>query len=82
MQVFEILSIVLMVAGTWCLAFGLRVRSGITDDMRKFLKIEYKDLTPPADVWQRKGLFWCGLVLITVGALLQIWFIVACDEMT
>ena len=81
MQVFKILSIVLMVAGTWCLAFGLRVRSGISADLRKSLNIEDKDLIPPADVWQRKGLFWCGLVLITVGALLQIWFIVACDGM-
>jgi hypothetical protein len=78
MQVFEILSIVLMVTGTWCLAFGLRVRTGISDDLRRDLNIEDKDLIPPTDVRQRTGPFWCGLSLITVGALLQIWFIVAC----
>ena len=78
MQVFEILSIVLMVAGTWCLAFGLRVRSGISDDLRRDLNTESTDVVAPSDVRQRKGLFWCGLVLITVGALLQISFIVAC----
>ena len=81
MQVFEILSIVLMVAGTWCLAFGLRVRPGISDDLRRDLNTESTDILAAADVRKRKGPFWCGLVLITVGALLQIWFIVACDGM-
>ena len=68
----QLSSIILGLIGTFLLAFGLRVREGISSDLRRELKIEEKGLIAPSDVRQRIGLFYGGLLLLTVSAVLQI----------
>lgn len=71
----QTISIILALAGTFMLAFGLKVRRGIINNLRKKLEIEKKGLNPPTDVKQRTGLLFLGLVLISIAALLQLWTI-------
>jgi len=58
------------------LAFGRRVRTGISDELRKELDIEKRNLISPSDVRQRRGLTTCGLVIIIFAAVFQLWAIV------
>jgi len=74
-KLIQALSIVAALAGTFLLAFGLKVRPGISDDLRKQLRIEEKGLVSPSDVQQRWGFVVWGLVLVTIAALLQLWLI-------
>ena len=63
---------VLVLTGTWFLAFGLRVRAGIEKGLKEELKLEEKGLISPSDVRQRPVLYWIGLGLITAGAVLEL----------
>jgi len=74
-KVLQALSIVLALIGTYLLAFGLKVRTGISDELRKELEIEKKELIAPADVRQRTSVVSWGLVMISLAALLQLWVI-------
>jgi hypothetical protein len=76
-KLLQIASIISVLAGTWFLAFGLRVRSGIDSGLKKELDVEKKGLISPTDVSQRPALFWIGLALITFGALLE-FFLITC----
>lgn len=71
----QVLSIILTLVGTYMLAFGLRVKTGITDDLRKELDIEKKGLISASNVRQRPCMINCGLGLITLASLIQIWII-------
>jgi hypothetical protein len=73
---FHAASLISVLIGTWFLAFGLKVRPGITSELSKQLEIEKKELICPSDVRQRPGLFWVGLMLITVGSLIELWLMV------
>ena len=68
-------SIIFALAGTYLLAFGLKIRSGISNDLRENLDIERKDLIAPSDVTQRTKMVSSGLLLITIAAALQLWLI-------
>jgi len=73
-KLINILSTLSALIGTWLLAFGLRIKEGIDPKFRKEFGPSFKDknLIIPADVSQRKLLFWIGLLLISLGAFLQI----------
>ena len=74
-KLVQALSIIAALAGTYLLAFGLKIRPGISDDLRKKLKIEEKDLVSATDIQQRGAFIVWGLVLVTIAALLQLWLI-------
>lgn len=71
----QAISIVAALTGTFLLAFGLKVRPGISDDLRKELRIEEKGLVSPSDIQQRWGFVVWGLIFVTIAALLQLWLI-------
>ena len=73
---YQALSVVFVLVGTWFLAFGLRVKEGMDPRFRKSLGPSLQNTITPSGVSQRKALFWIGLGLITVGALLELWTIV------
>lgn len=75
-KVLQAISVILALGGAFMLAFGLRVRTGISDDLRKQLHIEERNLISPSDVRQRTGLTTCGLVIIILAAVFQLWAIV------
>jgi len=73
---FQIIPIILVVAGTWVLAKGLRVKKGISDDLRREANIdEEKDLIVPSEVQET---LWIprGLWLITIGGIIQALLII------
>ena len=72
-KLLQIGALLLLLTGTWLLAFGLRVRSVREND----LKNEDKGHNPPAHGRQRPALFWVGLGLITAGAVVEI-VVLAC----
>lgn len=74
-KLVQVISVIAALTGTFLLAFGLKVRPGIRDDLRKNLKLEEKDLVSPSDVQQRWGFVVWGLVFVTIAALLQLWLI-------
>lgn len=71
-KLIGIASITLTLIGTWLLALGLRIREGMNPKFRKNLRLT-DDKIVPSDVSQHRLLFWIGLGLITLGALLEIW---------
>ena len=73
---FHAASLIAILTGTWFLAFGLKVRPGISSELRKNLEIEKSGMICPSDVRQRPGLFWIGLLLITIGALIELVLLV------
>ncbi len=75
----QIASVILALAGTYMLAFGLRVREGISKEIWNQIKTEAERIGAyqPSDVWQRKNLIYAGLALITIAAILQSWLILA-----
>ena len=68
----QITSILLALAGTWLLAFGLKIKRGMSSDIEKQLP-KRDDLATITDVRNRPALLYCGLALITLAGLLQIW---------
>lgn len=71
-KLLHVFSAVSVLSGTWFLAFGLRVREGIDRKLKKELGTSMDDKIVPSDVSQRPELFWVGLTLITLGALLEL----------
>ena len=71
-KLMQTLSIILVLIGAYMLAFGLRIREGISKDLRKELELDKPNLICPSDVKQRPLLFSFGLILITIGAVIQI----------
>lgn len=57
------------------LAFGLKVREGISKELRKELQLDERDLIAPSDVRQRTTLIGFGLTLITLAALIQLYMV-------
>jgi hypothetical protein len=74
-KTLQMISVILALVGTFMLAFGLKVKSGISNDLRDELRLDKEDLIAPSDVRQRTGLFIWGLILISVAAILQLWTI-------
>jgi hypothetical protein len=74
-MLMQALSVILVLTGTWFLAFGLRVKEGIDPSFRKTLGPALQEKIIPGDVSQRRVLFWIGLGLITIGAFLELWTI-------
>ncbi len=73
----QIASVILALAGTYILAFGLRVREGISKEIWEQIKTEAERIGAyqPSEVRQRKNLIYVGLALITIAAILQSWLI-------
>jgi len=71
-KLIQTISIIFALIGTFLLAYGLKVKTGISNDLRKDLDIDKKRLIPPSDVVQRGTLVRWGLVLITIAAGLQL----------
>ena len=65
-------STILALAGTWFLAFALRIRQGISEELEKELQLEERGLITPSSVRQNTLLFWTGLAMISLAALLQL----------
>ena len=77
-KILETVAIILALGGTFLLAFGLRIRTGIEKKFKKELKLENKDLISPSDVQQNTAFFIIGLGMIFLAALIQIsilWFL-------
>ena len=74
-KLLQIIPIILALAGTIMLAFGLKIRGGISVDLRQKLKIAEKELTPPTDVKQCPILIIMGLLLISAAATFQVWLL-------
>lgn len=75
--VADMVSVLSGAAGAFALAFALRVRPGISSEMRRKLSLEERpDLVVPSDVRPRRRLFVSGLLLVAVAAALQIAVIV------
>ena len=71
-KLLHITSAVLILVGTWFLAFGLRIIEGIEPKLRKKLRSSLEDKIVCSDVSQRSVLFWTGLGLITLGILIDL----------
>lgn len=77
----QVASIVLGLSGTWLLAYGLKVKEGISREMRKELKLEERpDIIVPSDVRQVPCLFYSGLILISIAAIAQIALAFLCMD--
>jgi len=72
---FQVVSVVSALTGTWFLAFGLKVRPGMARSLERDLEVEKKGLISPSSVRQRPVFFWVGLVLVSVGAVIQVWLL-------
>ena len=72
----QVFSIVSALSGTWFLAFGLKVRPGMERSLERDLEVEKRGLISPSSVRQRPVLFWVGLVLVSVGAVIQVWLLI------
>ena len=70
----KLVSISSALIGTFMLAFGLKVKSGISKSLRKELGNK-QDLIAPSDVRQRTILIALGLALITIAAGIQLWLV-------
>jgi len=69
----HICSIILAITGTWLLAFGLKIKEGISRKLIKELKLDkHPELIVPSDVRQITSLFYSGLILVTIAGVLQI----------
>ena len=76
-KVILLISIVFTLIGTIMVAFGYKVKEGISRELRKQLKLDQKDLIVPSDIQQRPWLFYGGLVLILLATLSQVLLIAA-----
>lgn len=74
-KLVQAISIFLTLIGTFLVAFGLKIRGGISDDLRQKLEITKKGLIPPTDVRQHPILIIIGLLLISVAAVFQVWLL-------
>jgi len=77
-KILETVAIILALEGTFLLAFGLRIRTGIEEKFKKGLGIKEKGLIIPSDVQQNTAFFIIGLGMIFLAALIQIstlWFL-------
>lgn len=68
-------STLLWLAGTFMLAFGLRIKEGIDPSLRKELKIEERDIIAPSDVRQRPFLIYGGLIVVTMAAATELYLV-------
>ena len=75
-KIAQSLSVILALIGTFLLAFGLKLRPGISEPLRKGLDLENRDLVSPSEVRQRNALVWTGLVLISVAAAIELYVVV------
>lgn len=71
LKAFQLLSLVIVLTGTWLLAFGLKVRGGLSKELDKEIRPEEKGPVAPSEVRQHPALFWTGLGLITAGVVLE-----------
>lgn len=71
----QAVTVILALVGTYFLAFGLRVRGSVSNDLRRESKIP-ENLIDPSSVRPRNGLIVLGLGLITLAAGIQIWIII------
>jgi len=71
-KLVQLISIVITVIGTFMIAFGYRIDEGISKDLRKQLKIGQRGLIAPADIGLRPWVFYCGLLLLLLAAILQV----------
>jgi MFS family permease len=70
------IAILLGVAGVFFIAFGLIIKEGIEKDFNQgALKNEIEKKGTPQNVKQNRPVFYIGLLLISIAALIQIWFI-------
>ena len=75
-QVLQVATVLLALAGAWCLAFGLKIKrppAGYTADGEEVLKVDPPDGTiRPTQTDQRRWLVWLGLALITAAAAIEV----------
>ena len=71
----QAIPVLLTLVGTFMIAFGLKIRRGISDDLDKKLETDKKDLGSPTDIKQHTFLILFGLLFISFAALIQLWFI-------
>ena len=74
-KLFQTIPIFLTLAGTFMLAFGLKIREGISTDLKQKLEAEKKELVSPTDVKQCTILINIGLLLISAAAIFQLWLL-------
>jgi len=74
-KVVKLICITLTLIGTIMVAFGYKVKEGISRDLRKQLELDRKCLISPSDVQQHPWLFYGGLALILLATLSQVLLI-------
>ena len=77
-KILETVAVILALGGTFLLALGLRIRTGIEEKFKKELDLEKKGLISPSEVQQNTAFFIVGLAIIFLAALIQIsilWFL-------
>lgn len=74
-KVILLISIIFTLIGTIMVAFGYKVKEGISKELRKQLEIDKKDFILPSDIQQCPWLFYGGLVLILLSTLSQVLLI-------
>ena len=72
----NVFSIIIGLAGAYCLAFSLKIKAQYSKELIKELKIDEKIYSIPTNLSQREGLFWLGFILIAVAAIIQIFLLI------
>jgi len=68
-------TVIIALSGTILLAVGLKVTAGIDRKLSAELQTEKKEVIIPTEVVQRSRLIIAGLILISISALSQLFFI-------
>ena len=72
----QVLCVLFALGGSWCLAFGLMTKPGMSSEMDKALPPK-EGLYTPSQVRQRHSIIWIGLGLITIAAIVQVYLLLA-----
>ncbi|MFC1505195.1 hypothetical protein ACFL5W_01630 [Thermodesulfobacteriota bacterium] len=76
-KVLETIAICLAFGGALLMAFGLKIKSGIAEDLKSEMNLEEKNLYAPSDVKQNIPILVIGLTMIFFAAVIQViilWF--------
>ena len=73
----EIFAVGAALVGASALAFGLKIKEGISKDLKHLVK---EEMRAPTQAEQRKPLIWIGLALLVCAAILEVYTIKSCDR--
>ena len=74
-KIAQTASVIFALVGTFLLAFGLKVRPSISEDVKRDLHLNNNKIDP-SGINQRTSLVWWGLILISLAAATELYFII------